>query len=153
MRLPLDGDSVTARVLRTGRSARIDLYTEGSGTISELARRVNVIYTVGAPITVEGRHLGRDHRELGAARSRRPPTRRSAWPQFAQLLGTAIANADSRDQLTASRARVLTAGDEARRQVVRDLHDGAQQRLVETVLTLKLAQQTIARGPRAGASR
>ena len=61
--------------------------------------------------------------------------------QFAELLDTAIANADSRDQLTASRARLLTAGDEARRRVVRDLHDGAQQRLVHTIVTLKLAQQ------------
>jgi signal transduction histidine kinase len=66
---------------------------------------------------------------------------------FAQLLGTAIANADSRDQLTASRARVLTAGDEARRRVVRDLHDGAQQRLVQTMLTLKLARQTVREDP------
>ena len=52
--------------------------------------------------------------------------------QFAELLETAIANADSRDQLTASRARLLTAADDARRRVVRDLHDGAQQRLVHT---------------------
>jgi signal transduction histidine kinase len=57
------------------------------------------------------------------------------------LLDTAIANADSRDQLTASRARLLTEGDEARRRVVRDLHDGAQQRLVHTIVTLKLAQR------------
>ena len=63
--------------------------------------------------------------------------------QFAQLLDTAIANADSRDQLTASRARLLTAADEARRRVVRDLHDGAQQRQVHTILTLKLAQQAL----------
>jgi signal transduction histidine kinase len=63
--------------------------------------------------------------------------------QFAQLLATAIANADSRDQLTASRARLLTAGDEARRRVVRDLHDGAQQQQVATVMTLKLAQQAL----------
>jgi signal transduction histidine kinase len=61
--------------------------------------------------------------------------------RFAQLLETAIANADSRDQLTASRARLLAAADEARRQVVRDLHDGAQQRLMQIILTLKLAQQ------------
>ena len=61
--------------------------------------------------------------------------------KFAQLLDTAIANADSRDQLISSRARLLTAGDAARRRVVRDLHDGAQQRLVHTILTLKLAQQ------------
>jgi signal transduction histidine kinase len=61
--------------------------------------------------------------------------------QFAQLLGTAIVNADSRDQLMASRARLVAAGDEARRRVVRDLHDGAQQRLVHTIVTLKLAQR------------
>jgi signal transduction histidine kinase len=70
--------------------------------------------------------------------------------QFAELLDTAIANADSRDQLadsrdqlTASRARLLTAGDEARRRVVRDLHDGAQQRQVAAIVKLKLAQQAL----------
>jgi signal transduction histidine kinase len=62
---------------------------------------------------------------------------------FAQLLDTAIANADSHDQLTASRARLLTEGDEARRRVVRDLHDGAQQRLVHTIITLKLAERAL----------
>ena len=50
--------------------------------------------------------------------------------QFTELLATAIANADSRDQLTASRARIVAAADDARRRFVRDLHDGAQQRLV-----------------------
>ena len=63
--------------------------------------------------------------------------------QFAQLLGTAIANADGRDQLKASRARLLTEGDEARRRVVRDLHDGAQQRQVHTIITLKLALRAL----------
>jgi signal transduction histidine kinase len=63
--------------------------------------------------------------------------------RFAELLDTAIGNADSRDQLTASRARMLTAGDEARRRVVRDLHDGAQQRLVHTIVALKLAQAAV----------
>jgi signal transduction histidine kinase len=52
-------------------------------------------------------------------------------------------NADSRDQFMESRARVLTAGDEARRRVVRDLHDGAQQRQVHTIVTLKLAQRAL----------
>jgi signal transduction histidine kinase len=61
--------------------------------------------------------------------------------QFATLLDTAIANADARDQLNASRARLVTEGDKARRQVVRDLHDGAQQRLVHTLVTLKLAKR------------
>lgn len=63
--------------------------------------------------------------------------------KFAELLDTAIASADSRDQLTASRVRLVTAADEARRRVVRDLHDGAQQRLVHTIVTLKLAQRAL----------
>ena len=63
--------------------------------------------------------------------------------EFAQLLGTAIANADGRDQLKASRARLLTEGDEARRRVVRDLHDGAQQRQVHTIIALKLALRAL----------
>jgi signal transduction histidine kinase len=61
--------------------------------------------------------------------------------RFAGLLETAIANADSRSQLNTSRARLVTAADEARRRVVRDLHDGAQQRLMQTIVTLKLAQR------------
>jgi signal transduction histidine kinase len=56
-------------------------------------------------------------------------------------VATAIANADARAQLIASRARVLTAGDDARRRVVRDLHDGAQQRLVTTIMALRLARE------------
>jgi signal transduction histidine kinase len=63
--------------------------------------------------------------------------------QFSQLLDAAIANADSREQLMASRVRVLTAADEARRRVVRDLHDGAQQRLVHAIVTLKLAKRAL----------
>jgi signal transduction histidine kinase len=59
---------------------------------------------------------------------------------FTELVAAAIANADGRAQLVASRARLLTAGDDARRRVVRDLHDGAQQRLVTTIMALKLAQ-------------
>jgi len=67
--------------------------------------------------------------------------------QFAKLLETAIANADSREQLLASRTRLLAAGDEARRRVVRDLHDGAQQHLVHAIVTLKLAQRALPDDP------
>jgi signal transduction histidine kinase len=63
--------------------------------------------------------------------------------KFVELLDTAIANADSRDQLTASRARLVTEADDARRRVVRDIHDGAQQRLIHTIVTLKLAQRAL----------
>jgi signal transduction histidine kinase len=68
---------------------------------------------------------------------------------FTELVGVVIANAESRAELTASRARVVAAGDEARRRIERDLHDGAQQRLVSAVVTLKLARQELgdASGP------
>jgi signal transduction histidine kinase len=142
VRLPLAGDSVTSRVLRTGRSTRMNLHDEGHGVIADIARRAEVWTTVGAPITVEGRIWG----AITASWTRQDPVPGDAEERlvkFAALLDTAIANADSRDQPTASRARVLTAGDEARRRVVRDLHDGAQQRLVHTLLTLNLAQRAL----------
>ncbi len=145
MVLPLDGDSVTARVLLTGRSARINSYEASGGAIAEIVRRSKVSATVGAPITVEGAVWGVITASWqGQALPAVDAEERLA--EFAELLDTAIANADSRDQLTASRARVLTAGDEARRRVVRDLHDGAQQHLVHTIVTLKLAQQALSQG-------
>jgi signal transduction histidine kinase len=140
MPVPLEGESVTTRVARTGRSARVNHYDEGSGTINELALRTGVWATVGAPITVEGRTWGVITASWEPGRF--PPADAEARvAEFAALIDTAIANADSRDQLETSRARVLTAGDEARRQVVRDLHDGAQQRLVHTLISLRLAQR------------
>jgi signal transduction histidine kinase len=45
--------------------------------------------------------------------------------------------------VAASRARIVAATDEERRRVVRDLHDGAQQRLVHTIITLKLARRAV----------
>src|SRR4029079_13634896 len=68
----------------------------------------------------------------------RPADTEERMARFAGLLETAIANADARNQLTTSRARLVTAGDEARRRLARDLHDGAQQRLVHTTIMLKL---------------
>jgi signal transduction histidine kinase len=65
---------------------------------------------------------------------------------FAELVATAIANAEAQTELAASRARIVAATDDERRRVVRDLHDGAQQRLVHTVVTLKLAQQAVQNG-------
>ena len=63
--------------------------------------------------------------------------------EFTELVATAISNIQARSDLAASRARIVAATDEERRRVVRDLHDGAQQRLVHTVITLKLARQAL----------
>ena len=61
-------------------------------------------------------------------------------------MATAISNIQARADLAASRARIVAAADEARGRVVRDLHDGAQQRLLHTVITLKLAHRALERG-------
>jgi len=63
--------------------------------------------------------------------------------EFTALVATAISNLQARSELAASRARIVAATDEERRRVVRDLHDGAQQRLVHTVVTLKLARREL----------
>jgi signal transduction histidine kinase len=51
------------------------------------------------------------------------------------------------DELRASRARIVSAADEARRKLERDLHDGAQQRLVGLALSLRLARDRIETDP------
>ena len=139
-RLNHEGHNLTSIVRRTERPARLEQFDELDGAIGELAKDFGVRASVGVPIIVDGRLWGvMVATWLGDASP--PPDTEARMSQFAGLLDTAIANADSRDQLTASRARLVTAGDEARRRVVRDLHDGAQQRLVHAIVTLKLAQR------------
>jgi len=141
-RISHQGENVSAIVRRTGQPARIGNYRRARGPIADVSRAagLDVRAAVGAPIVVDGRLWGVIIASWGGERSP-PDDTEERMAAFAELLDTAIANADSRDQLMASRARLLTAGDEARRRVVRDLHDGAQQRLVHTIVTLKLAQQ------------
>lgn len=139
-RSTLEGQRVTAQVLRTGQASRSGGFDEAAGTAGALARGLRC--AVGAPILVEGGLWG----VIVADWSRRDPLPDEAEArlnEFAELVATAIANANSRDQLAASRGRLLTEADHARRRVVRDLHDGAQQRLVQTIVTLKLTQRAL----------
>ena len=139
---PLGGTNVASAVMQTGRSARLDDFAQASGAIGEVARRAGVRSVVEVPIVMNGRTWG-VLAAIWADGTPPPDETEGRMASFAELLDTAIANADSRDELTASRARVLAAGDDARRRVVRDLHDGAQQRLVHTIITLKLAQRAL----------
>jgi signal transduction histidine kinase len=135
-------ESVSSIVRSTERPARIENYAGTHGAIGELVHTLGVRAAVGAPVVVDGRLWGIVIAHWMGEES--PPTdTEERMAKFAQLLDTAIANADSRDQLSASRARLLAAADEARRRVVRDLHDGAQQRLVQTILTLRVAQRAL----------
>jgi signal transduction histidine kinase len=137
-----DGKSVTAEVRRSRRPSRMERFDAADGSIAEYVRAQGVRSSVGAPIILEGRLWG--IAVVYWTREESPPAdTEERIGQFAKLLETAIANADSREQLLASRARLLVAGDEARRRVVHDLHDGAQQRLVHAIVRLKLAKRAL----------
>jgi signal transduction histidine kinase len=144
-RLPPGGDTVAVSVWQTGHSSRQD-YDIPTGATATHVRERGLRSAVGAPIVVEGGLWGViiAYWSRTKAPSREAETRMA---EFAELVATAIANANSREELIASRARVLGAADEARRRVVRDLHDGAQQRLVHAIIGLKLAQRALVADP------
>jgi signal transduction histidine kinase len=140
-RYPLEAENPATLVRRTGRAARIEHY-RGSGVVPELALKLGLRYGVAAPIVVEGRLWGM----IGASWTgpgRLPVGIEGRLTQFAELVATAIANADSRAELVASRARVVAAADETRRRIERDLHDGTQQRLVALALDLRAAAAAV----------
>lgn len=144
-RLPIGGGSVDAIVRRTARPGRCEMREGKEGSVAANLRSLGLRSEVGAPVLVEGKVWG----VLIAGSDDVEPLPTGAEYRlsgFAELIATAVANSDSRDQLAASRARVLAAADEARRHVVRDLHDGAQQRLVHTIVTLKLTQRALSEG-------
>jgi signal transduction histidine kinase len=141
-RFAVEGDSVVALVRRTGRSARVDDYARAAGYTGDVARKLGLRSGVGSPIVVGGRLWGA--MLAGSARSEPlPADAESHIDEFTELVATAISNLQARSELAASRARIVAATDDERRRVVRDLHDGAQQRLVHTVVTLKLARRAL----------
>jgi len=141
-RFPPEGENIAAMVFRTGRPARMDSHDDAPGPAAAMVRAVGLDSGVGAPIVVDGRVWGAAI--VGSSqRDPLPADTESRLGDFADLVATAIANAETRAQLTASRARIVSAGDEARRRFERDLHDGAQQRLVSLGLKLRDAQAAV----------
>jgi signal transduction histidine kinase/CHASE3 domain sensor protein len=138
-RVSIEGESVTATVRRSGRPARMEGYDDAEGPLAELARATGLRSSVAAPIVVDRRLWGLITASWTGEQS--PPAEtEQRMSQFAQLLETAIANAEARTELMASRARLVAASDEARRRFERDLHDGIQQRLVSLSLELRSAE-------------
>ncbi len=134
----VDGDTAAARVWRTGRPARVDSYEGLEGELAETLRSLGFRSAIAAPIVLAGRLWGAmivssvDPDPLPAGAEQR-------ISDFAELAAQAMANAEAREQLAASRKRIVQAGDAERRRLERNLHDGAQQRLVSLSLTLRLA--------------
>jgi PAS domain S-box-containing protein len=136
-----EGDPATL-ILKTRRAGRIDDWNALTGPIAAVIRDLGIRSSVASPILVDGRPWG-----VLAVHTNQPeplpPDTESRLKNFTELVATAISNTQARLDLAASRARIVAAADEERRRVVRDLHDGAQQRLVHTILTLKLARRAV----------
>ena len=130
----------SAEVYRSGRSARVDAmdWSSASGPAAGAARRMGIVSSVASPVVVEGRLWGAMN--VASADELLPFGLEGRLGKFTELLATAIANAESRSELAASRRRIVAASDEARRRIERDLHDGTQQRLVSLGLAARAAR-------------
>jgi signal transduction histidine kinase len=143
-RVALGGRDVSSLVFQTSRPARIESYADATGSAAALARELGVRAVVGVPISVAGRLWGV---MLMATRFEPLPADTEVrLAGFTELAATAVANAQAQSELAASRARIVAVGDAARRRIQRNLHDGAQQRLVTLILGLQEAQATVPPG-------
>ena len=132
---------VLTAALQTGRPARREDYSDASERMPGVIRDMGIRSAVGVPIVVEGALWGVII--IGTVRERFPDDTEKRLEEFTELAATAIANAESRSALAASRARIVAASDETRRRIERDLHDGTQQRLVTLGMDLRRAESTV----------
>jgi signal transduction histidine kinase len=140
-----DEGSALVEVYRTGEARRVTYPDDASALIAGL-RSHGYRSSVAAPVKLAGGLWGAlvassvDERPL-------PDGSEQRLCDFADLVAQALVNADAHDKLTASRARIVGAGDAERRRLERNLHDGAQQRLVSLALQLRLTQSALERRP------
>jgi PAS domain S-box-containing protein len=141
---PLEGGDLASTIWRTGQAVRIDDYNGVPGRIAAFVRdELGIASSLGSPIVVEGHLWGCLFVHSRQADQSLPADGESRLTGFTELAGTAVANAEGRAALAASRARIVAATDETRRRIERDLHDGIQQRLVSLGLELRAAQATV----------
>jgi PAS domain S-box-containing protein len=146
--LPADERSAVGRVRATGVAARIDDWGLLEGELAETMFRTGYRSTAAAPIVVAGALWGV---VAIASEDPLPADAQSRLDGFCELASLAVASAQARADLIASRARLVKAGDEQRRRLERRLHDGAQQRFVSVVLRLRLARDRLRSDPDAAA--
>jgi signal transduction histidine kinase len=144
-RLTTEGDNISSKVWRTKRAARMDSWENAAGSIAERIRMLGLRSRVGAPIVVDERVWGMA--VVGNSRpDPLPPDTEEHVAEFADLAATAIAAATTHAELIASRARIVAAAADARRRIERDLHDGAQQRLIALALKVRSAMDQVPAG-------
>jgi PAS domain S-box-containing protein len=140
-----DGTTAIRLVIQTGRPARIDDYTKIEGELAARLRALGLSSSVAAPIMADGRMWGAmTVSTIGAAKLAADAEERVG--KFAEVVALCLSSTEARAQLAASRARIVAAGDAERRRLERNLHDGAQQRLVSLSLDLRMARSTVAAG-------
>jgi signal transduction histidine kinase len=140
-RWPLEEGSVSELVARTRAPGRIDTGDRDGAFVTTLRER-GIVSSVGCPIVVGGSLWGLV--VVSSSTSEKlPDDTEQRMRAFAELTAASIANAQSHDDLKASRARVVAAADEARRRIERDLHDGTQQRLISVGLMLHDARASV----------
>jgi PAS domain S-box-containing protein len=146
-----DSGGVADRVWRTRRPARVDSLADVSGAMAARVRDLGFRSAVAAPVTLGSGVWG----AVIVSSVNPEPFPEGAEQRiadFAELAGQALANARAREELAASRARIVEAGDAERRRLERNLHDGAQQRLVALSLNLRLAARSCGDDPEAVAA-
>jgi PAS domain S-box-containing protein len=134
-------DRIATEVLRTGHAARVEA-TELRSLLEDVAggRQLDLASVVACPIVVAGRLWGT---VSVWARESLPLDTEDRLQSFTELIATAIANAQTRHELAASRKRIVASSDETRRRIERDLHDGTQQRLVSLGLAARAAAASV----------
>jgi signal transduction histidine kinase len=138
--------NATAAVFATGRPVRMELDGSAPPELAEHLCRTGVGSLIATPITVSGRPWGAVLVTLTAPHTF-PPGAEERLRAFTRLVSLALANEEAREQLASSRARLVSAGDKERRRLERNLHDGAQQRLVSVSVSMRLAQAKLAFDP------
>ena len=144
--LPVEPGMAMWTVVHDGRVGRVDGYEGIPGEVAARMRAAGFRAVVAVPITVAGTTWGalvvalRGEERLSSETERR-------LEQFAALVAMALASAQARDELAASRRRIVEAGDAERRRIERNLHDGAQQRLVGLSMGLRLARRKVRDAP------
>ena len=141
-----DPDSPVYRATHEG--GRIDDYADVPGEAARLTRLAGYRSAVMAPITAGGRLWG-TLAVFSASANHFPPDAQQRLADFTNLVALALESAEAHDQLTASRARIVEASVAERRRLERNLHDGAQQRLVTLAVHLRIAQETLREDPAA----
>jgi signal transduction histidine kinase len=123
---------LAARVRQSGRAERVEDYSRSRGAFAAAAGEFGLQSVAAAPIIVDGAVWGLV--TIASTDGPLPARTEDRLAEFTELVGTAIANTQSRAEVSASRARIVAAADETRRRLERDLHDGIQQRLVSLAL-------------------